>query len=75
MLIEEVSNLRIYPRRNIDISNKCGNCKYYNPVIKIDKTGIETQFARGSCSIRFYKNGGNVYKQRTETCKKFEHRS
>jgi len=64
--------MRIYPRKELNIVNKCGSCKHYKPLIKVDRTGIETEFARGSCKISFYKNGSNVYKQRTETCKKYE---
>ena len=53
------------------LEGKCATCRHYKPLVKIIY-GIETKFARGSCSISFYKSSGMVYKQRTETCKRWE---
>lgn len=49
-----------------DLKNKCHECKYYQPLIK-DFIGFkDVTFCRGACKLK------NRYKQRTETCKKFE---
>lgn len=54
------------------LQGKCATCKHYNPLIK-KLYGIETLHARGNCSIHKYKETNtNVYKQRTETCKKWQ---
>lgn len=55
-----------YTRFDIDTNGKCDKCKYYRPVIKIDRDGEFIVFARGRCNIT------GRYKQRTETCKKFK---
>lgn len=52
------------------LEGKCATCKHFNPVIK-ELYGITTLHARGNCSINHTKHG-NTYKQRTETCKKWE---
>lgn len=54
-----------------ELVGNCATCKHYQPLIK-EWHGIKTKFARGGCSIRKYKDGGNIYKSRTETCKKWE---
>lgn len=48
--------------RELDLAGKCGSCRHYGQwIVK----GQET--ARGGCGIK-----NNLYKQRTETCKKYE---
>lgn len=47
--------------KGLDLSNKCGNCKYYKAFIK---NNLLT--AHGNCILK------NVYKMRTETCLKQE---
>ncbi len=53
------------------LEGKCATCKHYIPLIK-KIYGIVTLCSRGKCSIRKYKDGWNVYKQRTETCIKWK---
>jgi hypothetical protein len=52
-------------RKDIDTLGKCETCKHYQPLIKIEYNML-TEFARGTC-IRT-----DTYKQRLETCKKYE---
>lgn len=48
-------------KAGIDLSLKCGACKYYEPFIKKG-----TLTARGRCTLKA------VYKQRGETCLKYK---
>lgn len=52
------------------LKGKCATCKHFNQLIK-ELYGIKTLHARGNCNINKTKHG-NTYKQRTETCKKWE---
>ncbi len=47
---------------DIDLTNKCGSCKHYKSVYK---KGLLT--AHGNCRLR-----NNGYKQRTDSCLKYE---
>lgn len=48
-------------KTDIDLINKCGSCKQYEPYIK-----KEVLTARGHCTLR-----KNTYRQRTESCLKY----
>ena len=48
-----------------DAIGKCDKCIHYKPLIK-DLYGRKTMMCRGRCEFN------NMYKQRTETCKKFK---
>lgn len=50
----------------INLKGKCHECKYYKPYTKENKNKILVIFSRGSCRLK------DKYKQRTETCKRFE---
>lgn len=47
---------------DLDLKGKCGTCSYYVQLVQ-----EEQHTARGHCSLR-----NNLYKQRTETCKKYK---
>lgn len=47
---------------NIDLIGRCGSCQHYKPYIK-----GEMLTARGHCQLK-----GNTYKQRTESCLKYQ---
>ena len=50
-----------------ELKGKCHECKYYVPLIK-----SSVIYCRGGCGIHHYKDGGNVYKARYETCNDFK---
>lgn len=47
--------------KDLELDKQCGSCKHYRPHIKNRK-----HTARGKCELK------SVYKQRTESCMKFE---
>ncbi|MBX4266569.1 hypothetical protein K1726_18305 [Clostridium estertheticum] len=47
-------------------AGKCDECSYYIPKHKIYKNLGEVQLCHGICELK------DVYKQRTDTCKKVE---
>lgn len=48
---------------------KCGSCKYYEPKIKKDnRMKIMVEYCNGKCLLAT----DTKYRQRTESCKKFE---
>lgn len=53
---------------NTVLINKCGKCKNYKPLVKVDsRTKIMTEYCRGKCILK------NAYKQRTDPkCSKFK---
>lgn len=52
--------------KELDLNNKCGTCKNYKALIKKDlRMGFEVNYCHGTCKIK------HMYKQRTETCKKY----
>lgn len=52
-----------------NVKGKCGSCKHYKPLIKKDaRMGFMVEYCRGRCNIAKKCN----YRQRTETCKKYE---
>ncbi|MDF2800839.1 MAG: hypothetical protein K0S61_742 [Anaerocolumna sp.] len=55
--------MRFTGKDTTNIDNKCGSCKYYEPLIK--KNII---WSRGKCTNT--KKCG--YRQRTDSCKKYE---
>jgi hypothetical protein len=58
-----------------DLSGKCHECKYYVPLIKRpwNRMKMDTKFCRGHCLLIVTEHS-YMYKQRTETCKKFVRR-
>jgi hypothetical protein len=52
-------------RKELDLEGKCETCKHYCP-LKKEWKGYYMEFARGNCQLK------NQYKQRTETCKRWE---
>lgn len=49
-----------------ETTNKCDKCKYYVPDEKRYKNLGEVIMCHGICDLK------NTYKQRTDSCKKFE---
>jgi hypothetical protein len=59
------------------IAGKCGRCKHYRPLViktwRIGDTNAILESCRGYCLERPTETGFR-YKQRTDTCKRFERR-